>query len=326
MRRGSAVLSVITGLALAATMAACGSASDAQDGEQSSGSAAQHATDPADGSAEPITVVASTNVYGSIAEAIGGDRVSVTSIIANPDQDPHSYEANTQNQLALSKAALVIENGGGYDDFVDSMLRTAGSDDVTVLNAVDISGHTPNDEGELNEHVWYDLTAMSALAGKVADALSAVDPAGADSYRANAAAFDSGLTDLEGKTAALKAAHDGAPVAITEPVPLYLLQAAGLDNKTPAEFSEAIEEDTDVPPLTMKETLDLFTEKQVAALVYNAQTSGPATEQVLKAAQAGGIPAVPVTETLPEGEDYLSWMADNIHAIAAALDKGASGQ
>lgn len=167
---------------------------------------------------------------------------------------------------------------------------------------------------------------MSTLAGKIADALATIDPVGADSYRANAGTFVQGVNDLQAKVADVKAAHAGAAVAITEPVPLYLLQAAGLENKTPDEFSEAIEEGTDVSPLAMKETLDLFNDKQVSALVYNAQTSGPATEQLLQAAQAGGIPVVPVTETLPDEKDYHSWMADNISAIAAALDKGAEGQ
>lgn len=318
MQRGTKILSALAGLALAATMAACGSTGSTSDtGQAGDGSTGQQPTGDA---AEPITVVASTNVYGDIVKTIGADRVEVTSIISNPDQDPHSYEANTQNQLALSKAALVVENGGGYDDFVDTMLKTAGGDGVTVLNAVDISGHVAEGDEELNEHVWYDFAAMSALAGKIADALAAIDPDGAEAYRANAKTFTQGLEGLEGKVAELKAAHAGAGVAITEPVPLYLLEAAGLENKTPDEFSEAIEEDTDVSPLAMQETLDLFTGKQVAALVYNAQTAGPATEQVLKAAQAGDIPVVPVTETLPDEKDYLSWMADNISAIAAALN------
>jgi zinc/manganese transport system substrate-binding protein len=309
------MLSVLAGLAVGILLTACSGGSGAQEP-----SAQTDAGDPA-----AVAVVASTNVYGSIAEAIGGERVSVTSIISRPEQDPHSYEANTQDQLALSKAALVIENGGGYDDFVDSMLATAGRDDVTVLNAVDLAGIAPGSEGEVNEHVWFDIPAMSVLGGKIADALSGIDPGGADAYRAKAASFEKGLADLETAVTAIKKAHDGTPIAITEPLPLLLLQAAGLDNKTPETFSDAIEENTDVSPLAMKRTLDLFTNRQVAALVYNAQTSGPATEQLLQAAESNGIPVVPVTETLPEGQDYLSWMANTVRAIMAALDEGASG-
>lgn len=317
MRRGLPIRAAVAGIALALLTVACGSAGPGQDGQDPAGSP------DGSGAAQTVAVVASTNVYGSIAETIGGTRVTVTSIISRPEQDPHSYEANTQDQLALSKAALVIENGGGYDDFVDSLLATSGRDDVTVLNAVDLSGREA-EGGEVNEHVWFDLPAMSALADAIADALSAIDPGGADTYRAHAASFDKDLADLEAAVAAIKDAHDGTPVAVTEPVPLYLLQAAGLVNKTPSAYSDAIEEDTDVSPLAMKQALDLFAEGQVAALVYNAQTSGPATERLVQAANDAGIPVVPVTETLPGGRDYLSWMAETIDAIAAALDEGAS--
>ena len=112
--------------------------------------------------------------------------------------------------------------------------------------------------------------------------------------------------------------------AITEPVPLYLLTAAGLVNKTPPAFSEAIEEDTDVPPAVLQETLTLFRDKQVALLAYNGQTTGAQTEAVLQDAKSNGIPVVGVTETLPAGKDYVSWMNDNLTALAAALDTGAS--
>lgn len=116
-----------------------------------------------------------------------------------------------------------------------------------------------------------------------------------------------------------KSEHDGEAVAITEPVPLYMTEAAGLVNKTPEEFSEAIEEGDDVPARTMQETLALFSDQQVEALIYNEQTSGPQTEQVQQAAKSAGIPVVPVTETLPGGEDYVSWMTANLDALSSAL-------
>jgi zinc/manganese transport system substrate-binding protein len=110
-------------------------------------------------------------------------------------------------------------------------------------------------------------------------------------------------------------------VAITEPVPLYMVEASGLKNATPEAFSEAIEEGDDVSPRTLQETLALFTGKKVNALVYNEQTSGPQTEKVQQAAKAAAIPVVPVTETLPEGKDYLGWMTANVDALANALAK-----
>ncbi|MFI0372293.1 metal ABC transporter solute-binding protein, Zn/Mn family [Actinomadura sp. 1N219] len=262
--------------------------------------------------------MASTNVYGDIARRIGGGEVSVTSFISDPGQDPHSFEAGTRSRLALAKAKVVIENGGGYDDFVGTLLKGSGSK-AEVLNAVRISGKTAPAGGELNEHVWYDLPSMALLADRISAALAKADPGDAATFSANAAAFKAELKTLEGRLAELKAAHAGESVAITEPVPGHLLAAAGLENRTPEEFSEAIEEGDDVPPRVLRETLALITEKKVEALVYNAQTSGPNTERLEKAAKDGGVPVVPVTETLPAGQNYVSWMDGNIAALRKAL-------
>ena len=266
-----------------------------------------------------VQVVASTNVYGDIVRQIAGDKAEVTSIISDPDQDPHSYEANAQTQLSLSKAKVVIENGGGYDDFVDTMLKSSGNTSAKVMNVVDISGRKAPVGGELNEHVWYDFPTVEKLAAQLASTLSEVDSANSSTYAANAAAFTAKVKELEATEASIKAAHDGAGAAITEPVPLYLLTACGLVNKTPGEFSEAIEEGTDVPVAVLQETLTLFSAKQVKLLAYNEQTSGPETEKVLAAAKANGIAVVPVTETLPDGKDYLGWMTANLDAIRSAL-------
>lgn len=271
------------------------------------------------GGAVPITVVASTNVWGDLAAKIGGDRVTVTSIIDDPGKDPHEYEASAQNQLALSKASVVIENGGGYDDFVETMLASANNSSATVLNAVTISGKTAASGGELNEHVWYDFPTVERVIDQIQTAYTSIDSAGANTFATNAKNLKGSIDALVGKEAELKAKYAGQPVAITEPVPLYLLEAIGLENKTPEEFSEAIEEDSDVPPAVQRETLKLYSDHQVKLLAYNEQTTGPQTEAVLKAAQANGIPVVPVTETLPDGKDYVSWMTDNLNAVGAAL-------
>ena len=291
------------------TLAACsGGSSDTAPSSAAAGAA--------DASGQ-VQVLASTNVWADVVEQVGGEHVAVTSIITDPSADPHSFQSSARNQLAVSKAALIVENGGGYDDFMQTMLASAGTG-VPVINAVDVSGITPTD-GELNEHVWFDFPTVAKVADAVAARLATIDPANADTYQANAEAFDKSVGDLSTQAAAIKAAHDGAPVAITEPVPMYLLAAAGLDNVTPGEFSEAIENETDVPAAVMDQTLKLFTGKQVKVLVYNEQTSGPQTEQVVDAAKANDIPAVPVTETLPDGQDYLSWMQANIQALSQAL-------
>jgi zinc/manganese transport system substrate-binding protein len=275
---------------------------------------------PTDATA-PVSVVASTNVYGDIAKTVGGSAVTVTSIIDSPDRDPHEYQADAQTRLALSKAQLVIENGGGYDDFVDVMLESASSR-PTVINVADLAGHNrqPASAG-FNEHVWYELATVKKLTTQLATDLSAAAPEQAAMIKANAAAFNSRLSRLQQQEAAIKSEHVGDPVAITEPVPLYLLQAAGLVNKTPDKFSEAIEEDTDAPPGILKQTEDLFDEHQVKLLAYNEQTTGPQTEAVLAAARRNNIPIVPLTETLPTGQTYVPWMQANLEAISAALSQ-----
>jgi zinc/manganese transport system substrate-binding protein len=258
-------------------------------------------------------VVTSTNVWGDVVAQIGGEQVAVTPLIVDPAADPHSFEPTAQAQLALSKAALVVQNGGGYDDFVGTMINAAGVT-APVITAVDLFGAAAS-----NEHVWYDFPTVDAVATQIAGALTSIAPEQAAFFQANLKAFTDKLGGLTSKLDAIKAAHDGAPVAITEPVPLYLTDAAGLVNKTPPEFSDAIEEGTDVPPTVLSDTLGLFTGKQVVALVYNEQTSSPETEKVLAAAKANAIAIVGVTETLPAGKDYLSWMDANITALSGAL-------
>jgi zinc/manganese transport system substrate-binding protein len=284
-----------------------------------------------------VSIVASTNVYGEIAAQIAGDHADVTSIITSAAQDPHSYEASAQDQLAVADADLVIHNGGGYDAFVDTLLDASGNDDVEVLDAVEISGLAAEDESDgehaegegddaghdhiegFNEHVWYSFHSMEALAYEIAEHLGELDAANAESYAANYAEFAAGLEALEERAHELHEDFEGTGVAVTEPVPVYLLAALGLDDLTPEGFSEAIEEGGDVPPLALDDTLQLIADGAVALVAYNEQTAGAETEKVRAAAEAAGIPVVSFTETLPDGADYLSWMTDNLEAVASAL-------
>ncbi len=280
-----------------------------------------------------IDVVASTSVYGDIVSSIGGDKVRVSSIINRTSQDPHSYEATTQDKLAISKAELVVENGGGYDAFIDTLATETGLDHGNVINAVEVSGlatespaaaspdsagHTHEHAG-LNEHVWYSLPAMSRLADAVADKLGSLEPASAQTFRTNAAAFKDSLGGLETKLAAIKSSAGHVPVAVTEPVPLYLLEDAGLENETPAEYTAAIEEDADVPPAVLKAAVDLVASRSVRLLAYNTQTEGPQTVALKKAAETAGVPVVNFSETLPDGQSYLQWMTGNVESIGKAL-------
>jgi len=281
------------------------------------------ATSPSSGDASSdgtIRVVASTNVYGSIVESIGGDHVSVTSILNDPSQDPHSFESSAKTQLAVSKADLLIENGGGYDDFMTT-LADASTTKADTINVVKLSGLDKGGDAEFNEHVFYSYPTMVKLVADVAEHLGELDGAEKSTFTKNADALTTKLEGLESDTADLKKTHDGEKVAYTEPVPGYLFDAIGLDNVTPEAFSEAIEEGDDVPPAALNDTLKLFTKKTVQLLAYNDQTSSPETEQVKKAADDAGVPVVGVTETLPKGQDYVSWQQANIDAVQAALQK-----
>ncbi|WP_309072986.1 metal ABC transporter solute-binding protein, Zn/Mn family [Paenarthrobacter sp.] len=293
-------------------------------------------------SSDAIEVVTSTNVYGDVVKAIGGDKVNVNAIITKTSQDPHSYEATAQDKLLISKAKLVVENGGGYDDFLHKIADETEVGHENMISAVEVSGLAPEEEGhgtesssaaaqdedehahdhgEFNEHVWYSLDAMGKLADAVAEKLGSLDAGSASTFTTNADSFKAKLSELTGKLGDIKAGNEHAPVAVTEPVPLYLLEAAGLENKTPEAYSAAIEEETDVPPAVLKETTDLVSAKSVRLLAYNQQTEGPQTESVKRAAENAGVPVVNFTETLPDGKDYLQWMADNVEAISAALKK-----
>ncbi|RLK52105.1 metal ABC transporter solute-binding protein, Zn/Mn family [Microbacterium telephonicum] len=307
------------------------------------------ATETSDGG--KLSIVASTNVYGDIAAQIGGDLVEVTSIISSASQDPHEYEASAQDQLTLSKADLVIENGGGYDAFVDSLLEASGTD-APVVTAVEYShdypgadthddhDHAdetdaataePTDEADdhdheghdhiegFNEHVWYDPHTIAHVAEEIAHELGELDSANAATYEANYETFAAGIEKLEASLADIESAHAGAQFFVTEPVPVYLLTAAGLVNATPEAFSEAVEEGRDVPPATLLEAQRILGSGDIAGVIVNAQTGGAETDQVIGWAGDASIPVLEFSEILPDGDDYFSWMQQNIDDIAGTL-------
>lgn len=271
-----------------------------------------------EGGSTSLRVVTSTNVYADLAASIGGDLVEVTAFISSPGQDPHSYEASTRNVLTVSEADVVIQNGGGYDDFMTSLLSEAKSG-PTVITAVDVAAPAESADGAANEHVWYDVAAMRRLCGQIAAALSKADAAHADDYTTRARDVSTDLAALEKREAELERQFSGTTVGITEPVPIYLLDDVGLENLTPAAFTAGVEQGEDVPVSVLDDTLSLYRDHRVAALIYNEQTTSATTEQVKQAANDAGIPVVPVTETLPSDQDYVSWMSANLDALAKAL-------
>ncbi|KIP90992.1 metal ABC transporter substrate-binding protein [Microbacterium sp. MEJ108Y] len=302
-----------------------------------------------EGAGDTVTVAASTNVYGSLAAQIGGDRVDVTSIITSATQDPHSYEASARDRLTVQKADLVIENGGGYDGFIDTLLQDA--QDVHVVSAVEFSHDFPGNEGHsdeegateedhdhdhdhaegdegheghnhiegFNEHVWFDPHTMIHVVEAIADELAAIDPDGEAEFTANAEEIVADLEGFEADLGTLKTDAAGANVIITEPLPGYIATAAGLTDVTPEGFAEAVEEGSDVAPATLLDTLNVVDGGDVAAVLTNAQTGGAETQRVEDAATAAGIPVVAFTELLPEGSSYSEWMSDAIQSLADAL-------
>ncbi len=281
-----------------------------------------------------IRIVASTDVYGGIAQTIAGDRAEVTSIISGTAQDPHSYEATARDQLAIANADIVIENGGGYDFFMEDMLAASGRADATVITVSDLAAeddHAEDDNAEddghghiegFNEHVWYDLHVIESFATELAHTLGALDPEGATQFETNLTTFTGQLDELINQAHDIHPEFEGKKVFATEPVPDYLLGELGFTNVTPADYVSAVESGVDVAPAVLFEVLRLIESGEVSLLVHNEQTTGPEIDQVVTAARERGIPVVSMTETLPAGMNYLDWMRSNIDAIIAALSVG----
>jgi zinc/manganese transport system substrate-binding protein len=277
------------------------------------------AAPPGRAGASGPTVVASTNVYGNIAEAVGGGHITVTSLITDPAADPHSYESTPAEAATVAGATIVIVNGGGYDDPVQALVAATSSAAGGTPRVLQVAALAP---GATNEHFWYDLPLVQQVAGRLAADLGGADPAHAGEYVANAEVFSARVGELTERVRAIGAADPGARVAVNEPVADYLIATAGLTDATPPEFARAVEEDVDPPAAVVAQTLQLFTAEPVRALILNGQTRTATTDQVRQAAEAAGVPVVEVTETLPAGTDYLGWMSGQVDALAGALDGG----
>jgi len=260
--------------------------------------------------------VAAENFYGDIVSQIGGRHVSVTSILSDPNADPHLFEPGTLTGAAVTAAQLVIENGVGYDAFMDKLLQASPDASRKVISVADVLGITAPDA---NPHLWYDLPRVPEIAKAIADGLAAVDPANQAEYQSGLSAFDASLKPLQDALAQIMAKHAGAPVAYTEPVAGYLLVAAGLSLRTPEAFALAIEQGNEPTPQAVAEMQTLLTSRQIKVFLDNTQATSPITEHLRALAQANGIPVVPMTETLPTGMTFQDWQLSQIRALAAAL-------
>lgn len=268
-------------------------------------------------------VMASTSAWGSVAQAVGGNDVQVDSIVSDPSADPHSHESSPREAAQVSKADLVLTNGGGYDEFVDKVLASSGEPKPTV-RAFD-SEHEPPEPGEssANEHVWYDLHAVQEVADHTADELSKIAPQKAAAFHDSAARFRAGVGDLQQQVEQIKQQSQGKKVIATEPVAHYVLDQAGLDDVTPESFVHAVEDENDPSPEAVAQLQDALNAHQVSAVVFNPQTESAVTKQVRDTAQRNQVPVVEMTETLPPGKDYLQWMGEQITNLGTALHQGA---
>lgn len=262
-----------------------------------------------------ITVVAAENFYGNIAQQLGGNHVSVTSILTNPNVDPHEYESNVQAAITVSKAALVIENGDGYDDWMDKLLAAAPNSNRLLIEGYGVATtHLPE-----NEHVWYSFDNIAAIAQAITNDLKQLDPANSATFENNLQKFKQSLQPLQQKIAAIKAKYAGTPVGLTETIYLYQAVPEGLNVLTPFAFEQAIAEGNDPSAGVLTTTTDQINNRHINILIYNEQTITPVTTNLENLARSKGIPIVPVSETMPPGKTYQSWMMDQLNVLETAL-------
>jgi zinc/manganese transport system substrate-binding protein len=263
-----------------------------------------------------VSVVAAENVYGNIASQIGGAHVAVTSILTSPTADPHLFEPGTSSGLAVAGAKVVLQNGLGYDAFMTRLENATPSKSRIVVTMADVLGVHGKDA---NPHLWYDVPQLNRIAGSIATALERADPGHAPAYRAGLARFERSLGPLRHEVATIRDRHHGAPVAYTEPVPGYLVAAAGLDNLAPETFTRPIEEGTEPTPAAVSAMDEVVAKHRIRVLLYNSQAVSPITARIRDAARSAGIPVVPVTETLPPGLTFQQWQLGQAQALAVAL-------
>ncbi len=296
---------VAAGLGLIAVVSACG------------------ATSGQPGTAT-IAVVAAENEYGNVAAQIGGKDVSVTSVESNPNTDPHTYEVSPSIAQKVGAALLVIQNGVGYDNYMTRILSASPSQSRKVIDVQHLLGlpdSTPN------PHLWYDPTTMPKVANALAADYAALKPADASYFTANATRFIASLNPWLQALASFRARYFGTPVATTEPVADYMLQAAGADNLTPFKFQADIMNGVDPAPQDVSLETGLFTQHKVKVLVYNQQVTDTLTQTFISAAQSAKIPVIGVYETMPTpGYNYQSWMLAEVTALQQAVADGISTQ
>lgn len=265
----------------------------------------------------PVIVVAAESFWGSIATQLGGQRAGVTSIISNPNTDPHDYEPTAQDALKMATAQLVIENGVGYDSWVDRLLGASSVKGRLVLNVGDVAGVKPGG----NPHRWYSPGDVHKMIAQITADYRSLDPKDAAYFDQQRQAFETkSLAAYDALIADIKAKYAGTPIGASESIMAPLAQALGLNLLTPASFLNAISEGTD-PTAQDKATIDQQIKgKLVKIYVYNSQNATPDIQAQVAEAQVVGIPVMTITETLePAAATFQDWQVAQLTRIAAAL-------
>lgn len=260
-----------------------------------------------------VHIVAAENFYGDVAQTIGGSDVTVTSIMNNPNQDPHLFNASPAVAIAIAKADIVVENGVGYDAWMDK-LYASSNQKAFMLNVGDLMHRAPGD----NPHIWYDPATMPLFAKALAAKLTIMDPAHKDDYQRNLAAFLQLGAGYQQQIATLKAQVAGEQITATEPVIGDLAAALGLVMLN-SQFQRDVMNGADLSPMEIAQFQQTLVQHQVKLLVYNSQVMDPTTTHLKALALQNNIPVIGVTETMPSGLHYYAWMQTELSAIARAL-------
>jgi zinc/manganese transport system substrate-binding protein len=268
-----------------------------------------------------IKAVGAENEYADVISQIGGQYVSVSGIMSDPNVDPHSYEADTQDAALVAGASLIVENGLGYDDFMDKLAAASPSSNRTVIVAAQVLGDPATTS---NPHLWFDPKTMPRVASAIAQALETQLPDHAQYFTDRLVTFDNSLNDWNADLANIQQSYAGMSVAVTEPVADYMLQAAGMNIKTPWGFQAAVMNGTDPSPQDVQTQENLLRQRQVKALIYNQQAVDDVTTTLMKLAKDNQIPVVGVYETMPSGLTYQTWMEQETNNLQKALKEGIS--
>jgi zinc/manganese transport system substrate-binding protein len=270
-----------------------------------------------------LQVIAGENFWGSIASQIGGNDVQVTSIVSDPNADPHEYESNTTDARSFASAQLVILNGAGYDSWGDKLISGSPNPNRLVLNVADLLGKKEGD----NPHFWYNPTYVNEVAEQIEKDMIAQDPVHDADYQKNYEAFEASAADYQNRIASIKQQYAGTKVAATEDIFQYLATASGLDLISPPAFTQAVAEGNDPPADSIVTFQEQLKSGQVKVLVYNQQTVTPLTESMKNLAADEGIPVIGITETIqPPDTTFQVWMNAELINLQNALNAQTLGQ